>query len=222
MSLKFKSFAALALSAAMMFSVAACGTTDSGDAKSDSKAKNTTVGYDVSTIKKDDELAKLAASAKTVKDGELSVGMELSYAPAEFYAEDGKTPVGYDVDMSNELWSYGEENYRIMKKYYDIRISMHDYIKQLYDEASENGSPLIRTMFYEFPDDKKCWELQEQYMFGSEYLVAPIFHLNEFEREVYLPEGRWEDTRDGKVYEGGQTIRAAAPIDSIPVFKKMA
>ena len=124
--------------------------------------------------------------------------------------------------QSNELWSYGEENYRIMKKYYDIRISMHDYIKQLYDEASENGSPLIRTMFYEFPDDKKCWELQDQYMFGSEYLVAPIFHLNEFEREVYLPEGRWEDTRDGKVYEGGQTIRAAAPIDSIPVFKKMA
>lgn len=124
--------------------------------------------------------------------------------------------------QSNELWSYGEENYRIMKKYYDIRISMHDYIKQLYDEASENGSPLIRTMFYEFPDDKKCWELQDQYMFGSEYLVAPIFHLNEFEREVYLPAGRWEDTRDGKVYEGGQTIRAAAPIDSIPVFKKMA
>jgi polar amino acid transport system substrate-binding protein len=103
MSLKFKSFAALALSAAMMFSVAACGTTDSGDAKSDSKAKNTTVGYDVSTIKKDDELAKLAASAKTVKDGELSVGMELSYAPAEFYAEDGKTPVGFDVDLSKAL-----------------------------------------------------------------------------------------------------------------------
>ena len=79
-----------------------------------------------------------------------------------------------------------KKNYRIMKKYYDIRISMHDYIKQLYDEASENGSPLIRTMFYEFPDDKKCWELQDQYMFGSEYLVAPIFHLNEFEREAYI------------------------------------
>ena len=38
----------------------------------------------------------------------------------------------------NELWSYGEENYKIMKKYYDIRIEMHDYIKKLYDEASEN------------------------------------------------------------------------------------
>lgn len=49
----------------------------------------------------------------------------------------------------NELWSYGEENYRIMKKYYDIRIGMHDYIKGLFAEASENGAPLIRTMFFE-------------------------------------------------------------------------
>ena len=121
----------------------------------------------------------------------------------------------------NELWSYGEENYRIMKKYYDIRIEMHDYIKQLYEEASSNGSPLIRTMFYEFPEDSKCWELQDQYMFGSDYLVAPIFHLNQFEREVYLPAGKWEDTRDHKVYEGGQTITADAPLDSMPVFKRI-
>ena len=121
----------------------------------------------------------------------------------------------------NELWSYGEENYRIMKKYYDIRIEMHDYIKQLYEEASSNGSPLIRTMFYEFPEDSKCWELQDQYMFGSDYLVAPIFHLNQFEREVYLPSGKWEDTRDHKVYNGGQIITADAPLDSMPVFKRI-
>ena len=50
---------------------------------------------------------------------------------------------------------------------------------------------------------------------------APIFHLNQFEREVYLPTGKWEDTRDGKVYDGGQTILADAPLDSIPVFKKL-
>ena len=121
----------------------------------------------------------------------------------------------------NELWSYGEENYRIMKKYYDIRIEMHDYIKQLYEEASKNGSPLIRAMFYEFPEDSKCWELQDQYMFGSDYLVAPIFHLNQFEREVYLPAGKWEDTRDHKVYNGGQTITADALLDSMPVFKRI-
>jgi alpha-D-xyloside xylohydrolase len=121
----------------------------------------------------------------------------------------------------NELWSYGEENYAIMRKYYDVRIAMHDYIRDLYREASENGSPLIRTMFYEFPEDAKCWELQDQYMFGSKYLVAPILHLNEFERDVYLPAGRWKNVNNGEILEGGKTVRAKAPIEEIPVFEKL-
>ena len=121
----------------------------------------------------------------------------------------------------NELWSYGEDNYRIMRKYYDIRIAMHDYICGLYREAHENGSPLIRTMFYEFPEDKKCWELQDQYMFGDRYLVAPVLHLNEFERDVYLPAGRWKNINTGEVAEGGKTVSVPAPIDEIPVFEKM-
>jgi len=120
----------------------------------------------------------------------------------------------------NELWSYGEENYRIMRKYYDVRIAMKDYIKSLYEEAHENGSPLIRTMFYEFPEDEKCWELQDQYMFGSEYLVAPIFELNQFERDVYLPAGKWENVNTGEITDGGQTVHVNAPIDEIPVFRK--
>ncbi|MCQ2458101.1 MAG: family 31 glucosidase [Clostridia bacterium] len=120
----------------------------------------------------------------------------------------------------NELWSYGEENYRIMRKYYDVRIAMHDYIAELYRQASEDGSPLIRTMFYEFPDDAKCWELQDQYMFGGRYLVAPVLHLNEFERDVYLPAGEWTDVNTGKTVQGGCTLRVQAPIDVIPVFER--
>ena len=120
----------------------------------------------------------------------------------------------------NELWSYGEDNYAIMKKYYDIRIGMHDYIKSLFEEAHTNGSPLIRPMFYEFPDDKKCWELQDQYMFGAKYLVAPVLHLNEFKREVYLPLGTWKLTSTGEIFEGGKTVSVDAPIDYMPVFEK--
>ena len=123
--------------------------------------------------------------------------------------------------QSNELWSYGEENYRIMRKYYDIRLSMHDYIKCIYDEASSNGSPLIRTLFYEFPEDLRCWEIEDQYMFGSEYLVAPILHFGQFERSVYLPAGaRWQLTSNGNCYEGGQTVSVEAPLDYMPVFHK--
>ena len=121
----------------------------------------------------------------------------------------------------NELWSYGEENYRIMRKYYDVRIAMHDYIRDLYREAHETGAPLIRTMFFEFPEDARCWELQDQYMFGSRYLVAPVLELHQRERQVYLPEGRWKDLNSGEITEGGRTVTAPAPIDVIPVYEKV-
>ena len=97
---------------------------------------------------------------------------------------------------------------------------MHDYIKSLYAEAHENGSPLIRPMFYEFPDDKKCWDIQDQYMFGAKYLVAPILHLNEFKREVYLPQGTWKLTSTGETFEGDNTVNVDAPIDYMPVFER--
>lgn len=121
----------------------------------------------------------------------------------------------------NELWSYGEDNYAIMKKYYDIRIAMHDYIASLYKEASENGSPLIRTMFYEFPEDAKCWEIDDQYMFGAKYLCAPIFTLGAREREVYLPAGQWKLTSTGEVMQGGCTVKVDAPIEYSPVFERI-
>jgi len=122
----------------------------------------------------------------------------------------------------NELWSYGEDNFRIMKKYLDIRLAMKPYIKQLYEEAHHNGSPLLRAMFYEYPDDKECWNLYDQYMFGPDYLVAPILTADTYERDVYLPAGKWKDIRDGSVIDGGVTIHASAPIDSIPVYRKIA
>ena len=122
---------------------------------------------------------------------------------------------------ANELWSYGEECFRIMKKYLDVRLSMKDYIAGLMEEAAATGAPLIRAMFYEFPEDKACWELPEQFMFGSSYLVAPVLVLGAREREVYLPSGKWQSIEDGKVYEGGRTVTVPAPLDVIPVFKKL-
>ena len=121
----------------------------------------------------------------------------------------------------NELWSYGEDNFKIMKDQLALRHELIPYIKTLYEETSRNGAPLLRALFYEFPEDEKCWNIYDEYMFGDKYLVAPILELNCFEREVYLPEGKWEDIRDGKVYEGCAVISAKAPIESIPVFKRV-
>ena len=121
----------------------------------------------------------------------------------------------------NELWSYGKENYRIMRKYYDVRIAMKDYIRELYREAHETGAPLIRTMFFEFPDDEICWTLKDQYMFGSQYLVAPVLELHAEKRKVYLPEGKWKDVNTGEIIEGRQTVTARTPLDEIPVYEKI-
>ena len=121
----------------------------------------------------------------------------------------------------NELWSYGRENYAIMRKYYGVRTAMQGYIQSLYQEAHENGSPLLRAMFYEFPEDEICWTLQDQYMFGGRYLVAPILRLNQFSREVYLPQGQWKLTSTGEVFQGRQRVTADAPIDYMPVFERV-
>ena len=100
-----KAVAACALSVAMLFAGAACGTSDGSDdaASSDSGSKSSELtGYDVSSVQKDDDIAKLLPDYVT-KDGKLTIGMDTSYAPAEFLAEDGKTPVGFDVDLSKAL-----------------------------------------------------------------------------------------------------------------------
>lgn len=121
----------------------------------------------------------------------------------------------------HELWSHGEEVYEILKKYLFIRIGLKDYIKEIMAEASENGSPLLRTMFYEFPNDEKCWELDDQYMFGSRYLVAPVMYEGMRERSVYLPAGEWKNYHTGEILNGGHTIVANAPLEIIPVFERI-
>lgn len=99
-----KACAAIALSAAMVLSMAACGTSDKADssASGGSSSSSSTTGYDVSGVKKDDDIAAMLPDSVT-KDGKLSIGMDTSYAPAEFLAEDGKTPVGFDVDIAKAL-----------------------------------------------------------------------------------------------------------------------
>ena len=101
------------------------------------------------------------------------------------------------------------------------RQALKPYIEELMRQASESGAPLMRTMFYEFPEDDKCWNLSDQYMFGSRYLVAPILHAGEREREIYLPAGSWKDESCGRVYEGGRVISVQAPIERIPVFERV-
>lgn len=119
----------------------------------------------------------------------------------------------------NEVWSYGDKVYEICKKYLKIREAMMPYITTLMEEAHKKGTPVMRPMFYDFPEDKLCWENESQYMFGPNILVAPIMEKGQTEREVYLPSGsNWTNAWTKEKMEGGQIILVDAPIDQIPLF----
>lgn len=121
--------------------------------------------------------------------------------------------------QDNEVWSFGEENYKILTKYLFIREQLRPYIRQCMEEASNAGAPVMRPLFYDFAEDKNCWEVEDAYMFGPDLLVAPVMEAGVDTREVYLPANtKWTDAYTKKEYEGGQVVTVPAPIDIIPVF----
>ena len=121
----------------------------------------------------------------------------------------------------NEIWSYGDEVFEICKKYIDIREKLRPYTRKVMEEAHTKGTPVMRTLFYMFPDDPKCWEIDDEYFYGPDILVAPILKAGMRERKVYLPEGEnWVFEPTGEEYTGGQEVTVEAPLDCIPVFLK--
>lgn len=119
----------------------------------------------------------------------------------------------------NELYSYGEDVYKILKGLVDTRETLRPYVKEQMVQAHEKGTPVIRPLFYDNPEDEKCWDINDEYMFGPDILVAPVLYEGMREREVYLPAGRtWREVQTGKIYEGGVTVTCNAPLSVIPVF----
>lgn len=121
--------------------------------------------------------------------------------------------------QDNEVWSFGEDNYEILKKYLFIRENLRPYVRQCMKDASETGAPVMRPLFYDFPEDKASWQVEDSYMFGPDLLVSPVMEAGAVTREIYLPAGAvWTDAYTGEVYEGGQKVTVPAPLDIIPVM----
>lgn len=122
---------------------------------------------------------------------------------------------------ANEVWSYGEDVYKICKKYMEMREQMRAYTRRLMAEASEKGTPVMRTLFYEFPEDPYCWEVEDIYMYGDKLLVAPILESGAERRNIYLPAGySWQDCETKVIYEGGQRVEIPVSMETMPVFLK--
>lgn len=119
----------------------------------------------------------------------------------------------------NEVWCYGDEVYAICQKYMALRERLRPYTRRLMQAAHEKGTPVMRPLFYEFPQDDRAWEVENEYLYGGDILVAPVLEPGARQRRVYLPAGAaWKEYETGIVHEGGGWITAEAPLEVIPVF----
>ncbi|MGW4910104.1 glycoside hydrolase family 31 protein [Streptomyces sp. NPDC004270] len=119
----------------------------------------------------------------------------------------------------NELWSYGEEAYEILTGQLRLRQDLRPYLHRQMATAGASGAPVIRPLFFDFPDDPTAWTVEDQFLCGPDLLIAPVTRLGERRREVYLPAGAdWIDTAGHQLHPGGRTVAADAPLDRIPVF----
>ncbi len=119
----------------------------------------------------------------------------------------------------NEVWSYGEEVYSILKEFLFLRERLRPYIMEQARAASEKGIPPMRPMFFDFPKDEESYQVEDQFLFGPDLLVAPVLYEGARARQVYLPAGTiWKDVWTGEVFQGGQTIVAEAPLERLPLY----
>ncbi len=142
--------------------------------------------------------------------------------PMSGYSGDTHSGVGtFGTGAENEVWSYGEDCLQVMKKYLFLRERLRPYIRKQMELTHEKGIPVMRPLFFDFKDDKAAWDVDDQYMFGPDLMVAPVLEAGAASRKVYLPAGAsWTDAWTGKTFQGGAVIDADAPIDIIPLFLK--
>jgi alpha-D-xyloside xylohydrolase len=125
----------------------------------------------------------------------------------------------WETGGPNEVWSFGEEAYGIIRELLFLRERLRPYVMDLMRQAHEAGTPPMRPLFYDFPADAACWEVEDQFMFGPDLLVAPVLFEGARSRRVYLPAGSdWRDAWTDEELTGGRWIEADAPLERIPLY----
>ena len=114
-------------------------------------------------------------------------------------------------------WLFDEEACVILKEFVNLKCRLMPYLYGQAVKAHVKGTPMLRPMFLDFPEDKACDTLDRQYMFGDSLLVAPIFKENG-EVQYYLPEGTWYNLITGLKVEGGKWQKETHDYHSLPLM----
>lgn len=120
---------------------------------------------------------------------------------------------------NNEAWTIGGDSYPYIRAAMLLRERLRPYVMKQMRVAATRGIPPMRPLFFDFENDSYTHDIENQFLFGPEIMVAPITSYLKRKRRVYLPRGLpWINAWTGQLYEGGRTIVASAPLEWIPVY----
>ncbi len=108
----------------------------------------------------------------------------------------------------------------VCRNYAELRYRLLSYNYTLAWQARDKGMPMMRAMWLHYPGDKLAAGVGNQYLWGEDMLVAPVYEKGATERHVYLPEGQWYDWWNNDKHEGGRYIARSVNLDIMPLFVK--
>lgn len=144
-----------------------------------------------------------------------------AFCPIMQYHAESKAEFNQDrtpwniAERRNAPWVIDDYRY-----YAKLRMALIPYIMEQAEISVETGIPLMRAMLIEFPEDRKCRDIFDQYLFGSDLLIAPVVEEGKMERKVYVPEGMWINIFDKKEYVGNREYVMEADIHEIIVLQR--
>jgi alpha-D-xyloside xylohydrolase len=122
-----------------------------------------------------------------------------------------------------EPWEYDEAFVGDFRRAMELKYALMPYIYAQSKLASERGWPVMRALFFEYPNDPASWAVEDEYLLGADLLVAPLFEDTATSRRVYLPPGAWTDYQSGRRYEGARWHEiAAGPIPVVLLVRDHA
>ena len=130
---------------------------------------------------------------------------------------------GVGDDTHREPWKFSQQACDIFRKYAKLRYSLMPYIYEQAKKSVQTGLPMMRALYLEYPKDRNTWHIEDEYLFGSQLLIAPVLKplRKSNERKLYLPKGVWFDyfTKE-KIESNGQWISKKVDLETLPIYVK--
>jgi len=123
------------------------------------------------------------------------------------------------MQFSFAPWRLGPDAQRIVRRFVALHRELAGYIYRLAEQAKQEGTPIVRPLFFRNPEDEQCYLTRDQFLLGERFLVAPVLVKGATARDVYLPAGLWKDFWAGTLFHGPRLLKQyPAPLEQLPIF----